>query len=204
MILHLDQLSPANTYYQMMQTLMPRPVAWVLSENDTATYNLAPFSYFNAVCSSPAIIMLSVGKKSDGSDKDTCRNIIERKHFTLHISDESTLQALNQTSTSLDKNVSELDDIDVSLINLEGFALPRIAECKIAYACELHQIHEIGNTPQSVIYGEVKAIYIDDSLVSTNEKGRIKVHADRLKPISRLGSGEFMSAGDVIKIPGPK
>ena len=204
MILHLDQLSPANTYYQMMQTLMPRPVAWVLSENDTATYNLAPFSDFNAVCSSPSIIMLSVGKKSDGSDKDTCRNIIERKHFTLHISDESTLQALNQTSTSLDKNVSELDDIDVSLINLEGFALPRIAECKIAYACELHQIHEIGNTPQSVIYGEVKAIYIDDSLVSTNEKGRIKVHADRLKPISRLGSGEFMSAGDVIKIPGPK
>ena len=32
MILDLDQLSPNRVYYSMIQTLVPRPVAWVLSD----------------------------------------------------------------------------------------------------------------------------------------------------------------------------
>ena len=61
MILQLDQFKASQRYYLMSQTLVPRPVAWVLSENDTGNYNLAPFSYFNAICSAPPLIMLSIG-----------------------------------------------------------------------------------------------------------------------------------------------
>ena len=71
MILDLSALQPAQVYFQMIQTLVPRPIAWVLSEIENDKYNLAPFSYFNAVCSDPPLIMLSVGKKPDGSFKDT-------------------------------------------------------------------------------------------------------------------------------------
>jgi len=85
MLLRLDQFEAAQRYYLMSQTLVPRPVAWVLSENATGSYNLAPFSYFNAICSTPPLIMFSIGKKPDGADKDTRRNIIERKRFTVHI-----------------------------------------------------------------------------------------------------------------------
>ena len=67
MILDLSELKPAQVYFQMIQTLVPRPIAWVLSEIEQNKYNLAPFSYFNAVCSDPPLIMLSVGKKPDGS-----------------------------------------------------------------------------------------------------------------------------------------
>ena len=62
MYVPLEELSPANAYFLMTQTIIPRPIAWVLSENETGTYNLAPFSYFNAVSSDPAVFMLSVGK----------------------------------------------------------------------------------------------------------------------------------------------
>ena len=87
MILDLSELKPAQVYFQMIQTLIPRPIAWVLSEIEAGKYNLAPFSYFNAISSNPPIVMFSVGKKPDGSDKDTHRNIAERKHFTIHIGD---------------------------------------------------------------------------------------------------------------------
>jgi len=203
MILQLDQHSPTAIYFLMTQTVVPRPIAWVLSENETGTYNLAPFSYFNAVCSDPPLLMISVGKKPDGSEKDTRVNIRERKHFTIHIADSTLLPALNQSSATLDANESELDGLDLTTTEFENHPVPRIEQCKIAYACELYEIHELGSLPQAVIYGEIKSIYIDDSITTTDEKGRIKVHTDRLQPIARLGANEYMDAGEILTLKRP-
>ncbi|MGB5398504.1 MAG: flavin reductase family protein [Gammaproteobacteria bacterium] len=203
MNIKLDTLSPGQAYFHMIQTLVPRPIAWVLSENETGNYNLAPFSYFNAVCSDPPIVMISIGKKPDGSDKDTLRNIRQRKHFNVHIADLGLLEALNQSSATLDANDSELDHSDLTTTEFEGASLPRITQCKIAYGCVLHDIHEIGNTPQAVVYGEIKNIYIDDSIISINQNGRIKVHADSLQPVARLGSNEYMKPGEIIQLNRP-
>ena len=35
----------------------PETIAWVLTENESGTYNLAPFSYFNGICSDPPVVM---------------------------------------------------------------------------------------------------------------------------------------------------
>ena len=204
MILDLSQLKPAQVYFHMIQTLVPRPIAWVLSEIEQNRYNLAPVSYFNAVCSDPPLIMLSVGKKPDGSFKDTRVNIEQRKDFVVHIAHREMLEDLNQSSATLAADVSELDQLDIETTLFEGSRLPRIRACKIAYACECYQIHELGSTPQSVIYGRVNHIYIDDDIASTGEKGRLKVHADKLKPLARLGADEYMSCGEIIRLARPK
>ena len=148
--------------------------------------------------------MLSIGKKPDGSFKDTRINIEQRKDFVVHIAHRDMLQDLNQSSATLDANVSELDQLGIETALFEGSRLPRISACRIAYACECYQIHELGHTPQSVIYGRVKHIYIADDITSASEKGRLKVHADRLEPVARLGADEYMSFGDVIRMTRPK
>jgi flavin reductase (DIM6/NTAB) family NADH-FMN oxidoreductase RutF len=204
MILDLSQLKPAQVYFHMIQTLVPRPIAWVLSEIEQDRYNLAPFSYFNAVCSDPPLIMLSVGKKPDGSFKDTRVNIEQRRDFVVHIVHREMLQDLNQSSATLAADVSELDQLGIETTAFEGSRLPRIEACRIACACECYDIHELGNTPQSIIYGRVRHIYIDDDITSINEKGRLKVHADRLEPISRLGASEYMSFGEIISLARPE
>lgn len=204
MILDLSALKPAQVYFHMIQTLVPRPIAWVLSEIEADKYNLAPFSYFNAVCSNPPLIMLSVGKKPDGSFKDTRVNIEQRKDFVVHIAHREVLEDLNQSSATLDADISELDQLGIETTAFEGSRLPRIKACKIACACECYQIHELGSTPQSVIYGRVNHIYIDDDITSTSEKGRLTVHADKLEPIARLGADEYMGFGDVIRLARPK
>jgi flavin reductase (DIM6/NTAB) family NADH-FMN oxidoreductase RutF len=204
MILDLSELKPAQVYFHMIQTLVPRPIAWVLSEIEDERYNLAPFSYFNAVCSDPPLIMLSVGKKPDGSFKDTRVNIEQRNDFVVHIAHREMLDDLNQSSATLAADISELDQLGIETARFEGSRLPRIRACRIAYACECYQIHELGSTPQSIIYGKVNRIYIDDDITSTSENGRLKVHADRLEPVARLGADEYMSFGDVIRMSRPK
>ena len=204
MILSLSELKPAQVYFQMIQTLIPRPIAWVLSEIDQGKYNLAPFSYFNAVCSNPPLIMLSIGKKPDGSFKDTRVNIEQRKDFVVHIAHREVLEDLNQSSATLNADTSEIDLLGIETTAFDGSRLPRVTACKIAYACECYEIQELGDTPQSIIYGKVNHIYIDDDIATVSEKGRLKVHADRLTPISRLGADEFMSFGDIITLPRPK
>lgn len=203
MILDLEAISPNQTYFHMTQTLVPRPIAWVLSANATGTFNLAPFSFFNAVCSDPPLVMISVGKKPDGSEKDTRCNIKQRKHFTVHIASSPQLEALNDSSATLNANESELDELGLSTVNFADAPAPRLADCKIAYACELYDIHEIGPTPQAVIYGKVNSIYIDDDIMSQNEKGRIKIHTDRLQPIARLGASEYMMMGKTVSLKRP-
>jgi flavin reductase (DIM6/NTAB) family NADH-FMN oxidoreductase RutF len=204
MILDLSQLKPAQVYFHMIQTLIPRPIAWVLSEIEQDRYNLAPFSYFNAVCSDPPLIMLSIGKKPDGSFKDTRVNIEQRKDFVVHIAHSDMLEDLNQSSATLDADISEVNRLGIETTEFTGSRLSRIKACKVAFACECYQIHELGSTPQSIIYGKVSHIYIDDDITSTSEKGRLKVHADKLKPIARLGADEYMGFGDVIRMTRPK
>ena len=101
MQINLDSLSPARAYHLMIQSIVPRPIAWVLSDNGDTTLNLAPFSYFNAVCSDPPVLMLSIGRKPDGSDKDTARNIVERSQFVVHIPHREMALEVTESSRPL-------------------------------------------------------------------------------------------------------
>ena len=85
MLLDLADLKPNTCYHLMTQTLLPRPIAWVLSASEEGELNLAPFSFFNGVCSNPPIVMLSIGKKTPEEAKDTRQNILSGRDFVIHI-----------------------------------------------------------------------------------------------------------------------
>ena len=108
MLIDLTALSPSQIYHTMIQTVVPRPIAWVLSDNGDDSFNLAPFSYFNAVSSRPPIVSLSIGLKKDGSDKDTRRNIKERSHFVIHIPHVEQAQLVTDSAAALAHGESEI------------------------------------------------------------------------------------------------
>ena len=82
--------------------------------------------------------------------------------------------------------------------------LPRLKAARIAFACEKEQIIEIGNTPQGLIIGRVKHIYIADEVGSLDEKGRLNVMAEKVDPLSRLGGTDFGLFGEIKNVPRPK
>ncbi|ROR34422.1 flavin reductase family protein [Inmirania thermothiophila] len=198
MYVDLDALAPDQVYFTLTQTVIPRPIAWVLTGNADGSLNLAPFSYFNAVASDPPLVMLSIGRKpTDGGPKDTCRNIAERGRFVIHIAHRELLDALNESSATLPYGESELERLGLALEPFEGFDLPRLAACRIAMACERFAIHEIGAAPQALILGRVRRIWYDDAVAEHDPRGRLVVHAERVDPIARLGASEYVTFGAI-------
>ena len=83
MNLDFSNFSATQRYHLMTQTIIPRPIAWALTASEDGSLNLAPFSYFTAVSSEPPILMLSVGKKPNGDDKDTFVNVKNNKQMVI-------------------------------------------------------------------------------------------------------------------------
>lgn len=204
MQIKLDELPTQQVYFTMTQSLLPRPIAWLLTENDDGGYNLAPFSYFNAVCSDPPLVVVSIGKQEDGSDKDSLRNIRERPECVIHIASCAQLDALNQSSATLPPGQSEVEAGGLDLTRVPGFRMPRLSDCRIAMFCQRHDIQMIGTRKQqALLFAEVTEIYIADDCAETLENGRLKIHADRVEPLSRLGASEYATFGEVRRVQRP-
>ncbi|MES9869823.1 MAG: flavin reductase family protein [Sedimenticola sp.] len=204
MNIDLSEMPPGQVYFTMTQALIPRPIAWVLSENADGGHNLAPFSYFSAVSSEPPLVMLSIGRRPDGTPKDTATNIAARSDFVVHIPHREVIEQVNQSAASLPVGDSEVEALGLALEPFPGSRLPRLAKSRLAMACELYEIQEIGAAPQSLVFGRVKRLYLDDGIARQEEGGRLKISADRLDPLGRLGAGEYMGMGEIIELARPK
>lgn len=207
MIIDLCELSTNQVYYTFIQTIIPRPVAWVLSSNGGRAkepWNLAPFSYFNGVSSNPPLISLSIGIKPDGNKKDTAKNIDERDYFVIHIPHRELAQNVTDSAAVLDHGESELNLVNVELEEMDFFPVPKIKAARIAFFCKKDQIIEIGNTPQSFIIASVEKIFIDDLVGVQDEKGRLTVDPIKVDPVSRLGGNDYGLFGEKITVIRPK
>ena len=201
MHIDLSTLSPVQAYALMTQTVIPRPVAWILTENDDKGYNLAPFSYFNGLASDPPMIMISFGLAPDGALKDTRANIEKRKEFIVHIAHREMAEPMTKSSATMPANESEVEMLGLPLAEMPGSDLPRLADCRIAYACEYDSVHMIKN--QAIVFATLKHLYAADSVVGEDEKGRFRVNAVDVDPLGRLGGGEYFGAGDLIYVERP-
>lgn len=199
MDIDLQCLTPSEVYYQMIQALVPRPIAWVLSENASGSFNLAPFSYFTAVSSDPPLIMFSVGQRPGGGHKDTRINIEQRRDFVVHIAHRALLDPLNASSASLPPERSEQEELGLALSDFPGSRVPRLRDARIAMACSRYRIEEVGNAPQSLVFGEVHRLFVDDGVAGCDAKGRPRIDASALDPLGRLGAGEYAGMGEVLR-----
>ncbi|GMQ49019.1 flavin reductase family protein [Vibrio sp. 10N] len=203
MQLSLDELSPNAIYHLMTQTVIPRPIAWALTESSDSNYNLAPFSYFAPISSNPPLLMLSVGKKPDGTLKDTAVNAINNKELVIHIASTDSAETMTQTSATLNHGESEVIASQVELDDLDGFRLPRVKQCPIAFGCTLHEVLEVGNTPQHLLIAKIEKVYIDDQVV-TMQNERLIIDALKVDPLSRLGGNDYATLDKTITVQRPQ
>ncbi|CDT69244.1 conserved hypothetical protein [Vibrio coralliirubri] len=203
MNLKLDTLAPTQIYHLMTQTVVPRPIAWALTESSDQEYNLAPFSYFTPVSSNPPLLMLSVGKKPSGEIKDTTRNALETGKLVIHIASSSSAETMTATAATLEHGDSEVTANNIELVEFEGFSLPRVKECSVAFGCTLYEVKEVGEVPQSLIFAQVETVYISEDIID-KESERLKIDALALDPLSRLGGGEYATLSNVFSVARPK
>jgi flavin reductase (DIM6/NTAB) family NADH-FMN oxidoreductase RutF len=148
--------------------------------------------------------MISIGRKPNGDNKDTFVNVVNNGKMVIHIASDKQANTVTQTAQTLEHGQSELSSANLATTAFDEFSLPRLSDCDIAYGCELYEIKELGDVPQNLIFLEVKQVYINDSVVTIDEKKRIKVHADRIQPLARLGGGEYSSITEPFSLARPK
>ncbi|QXO18906.1 MULTISPECIES: flavin reductase family protein [Vibrio] len=203
MYIDLSQWDPANIYHLMTQTVVPRPIAWVLTESQEDNFNLAPFSYFTPVSSNPPLLMISIGKKPNGDIKDTAVNVKKTRKLVIHIANGSLAKSVTRTAATLEHGESEVTANDIELEEFEGFSLPRVSNCPVAFGCSLYEIQEIGATPQTLLIAKVEKVYLASYIAEQHGEG-LKVDARKLNPLSRLGGGEYATLDKVFSFQRPK
>jgi flavin reductase (DIM6/NTAB) family NADH-FMN oxidoreductase RutF len=166
MIINYKEKELTQRYMLMAQTIIPRPIAWIVTQDKDNNLNIAPFSYFMGLSSNPPTMVVSIGHKKDLTPKDTLKNIRDTKKLTICMVDENHLQKMHFSSKELDFNISEakLFDIDTKKV-LEDFP-PMVEGVKSAFFCELYQEIELKDSKTIPLIVEIKHQYIDDSCIS--------------------------------------
>lgn len=196
----VSSLDKAGVYRLFTHTILPRPIAWVLTDSGHGQHNLAPFSYFNVVSSDPAVLMISVGRKHDGSPKDTWLNIEQRQQATVHIANTVLAESLNETAKSLPFGESELTGSCLDLVHEADFSLPRITQAPVAFAGQLFDMHLMGDS-QAVIYLKIHAAYINDDIINPETQ---QPDAALLDPLARLGGTQYSAIAPPFSLARPK
>jgi len=193
---NVSELKPSSLYHLLIQAIIPRPIAWVLTSNGQAL-NLAPFSFFMAVSGEPPLLALSIGQKKDGSPKDTLANIQSNKFFVLHIPSRGMEEAVNKTADALPHGVSEIEHAGLEVVPLGDFPLPRLKDARIALGCELLRADVLmEGMDTTMVYGLIKEIYIDDS-ISEEINGHLNIDAKKMDPLFRLAGDDYGFLGGI-------
>ncbi|MCY7387747.1 MAG: flavin reductase family protein [Burkholderiales bacterium] len=172
-----------DNYKLLTNLVVPRPIAWVTSQNDAGVVNLAPFSFFNAVGSNPLYLLISVGRNDDGSTKDTANNISASGEFVVNMVTEDVLAAMNVSAADFPADESELLAAGLHMAASEKIAVPRVAESQASMECKLHSAQALG--AYTIFVGEVVMFHVADHLLGE------RMHVNGFAPIGRLGSPSY-------------
>ena len=129
------QNSERDNYKLLTGTIIPRPIAFVITESEDGIVNGAPFSYFNIVSSNPPMVSLAI-QRPNGHLKDTARNIYNNRQFVVHIVDMENVEKVNETAASLPATESEIELADLTLIQSENVSVPGVKEAKVRMECK--------------------------------------------------------------------
>ena len=190
---------PTSAIYSLMvSAINPRPIAWVSTISPGGKTNLAPFSYFNGVCSRPATLMFSVVNKPDGTPKDTYRNVVANEEFVVNVVPFRLRSPMAQSAVDYDYEVSEFEELGLEQSASELVKPPGVLSSPIKFECRLSQIVPIGNGPSgvNVVFGEIVLIHVDDAIL--DESGTID--AELLDTIGRLGGKQYSRTTDRFEI----
>jgi flavin reductase (DIM6/NTAB) family NADH-FMN oxidoreductase RutF len=160
----------------------PRPIGWVSTLGAGGEVNLAPYSFFNAVCDRPPMLAFS-----SAGVKDSLTFARAGGEFVWNLPTMDLAEAMNATSKALPPGVSEFEHAGLEMAPSRLVTPPRVAaspcslECKVLAVHELHDLdgHSAGH---HLVIGQVVGVHLDDAFIADG-----KVDTAALRPIARCG-----------------
>lgn len=202
-------LSARDAYRLMTDLVAPRPIAWASTVDGQGRPNLAPFSYYQGVCSSPPTLVLGLGARPDGAAKDTLANVLETGELTINHVSEPLAARMNETSAAFEPGVSEWEACGVAPSSARVVRPARVADARAGFECRLTHAIPIGRTqsggPSStLVVLEVVHAWLAADLLERDERGRLRPIAPAaLAAVGRLGGNAYTTTAGAFELERP-
>ncbi len=169
----------------------PRPIAWISTVDEEGRPNLAPFSSYNYVSSSPPVLVFHSGDRDDGEIKDTARNAVETEEFVVNVVTEELIEEMDLTAEPLPAGESEFAHANVESEPSETVEPPRVADAVISMECTLYDSMRVYD--RTVVLGDVVRYHVDETAMVDG-----KVDSNQITTVGRLG-GPYYTTGTPIE-----
>lgn len=176
-------------YRYMVNAVVPRPIGWVSTLAEDGTANLAPFSFFNAICGNPPHLLWCAARRGrTNTAKDSYENVKQSGEFVVNIVTYALAEKMNLTAAELDPTIDEFDVAGLTKAPSLTVQPPRVVESPIHFECRVTQIIDVSTEPggASVIIGRIYHMHVDEAVLT---EGVIDIH--KLDPLARLGGSSY-------------
>jgi flavin reductase (DIM6/NTAB) family NADH-FMN oxidoreductase RutF len=192
--------APAQSVYKLLiGCVVPRPIAWVSTVGVDGVNNLAPFSFFMAICNEPPTVAFSSGPRA-ADRKDTARNAEASGEFVVNVVDDALAERMNLSSGEYPPEVDECALTGLTPAPGVKVKAPRILEAPISLECRVTRILPVGKGPHNLVIGEIVHFHVRDDVYDATT-GRIDIH--RLKPVGRLAGHQYTHVHDIFEMKRP-
>jgi flavin reductase (DIM6/NTAB) family NADH-FMN oxidoreductase RutF len=162
--------------------IAPRPIGWVSTLSADGAVNLAPYSFFNAVCGAPPMIAFS----SEGM-KDSVTFASQTREFVWNMPTWELREQMNETSASLERGANEFDHAGLEMAPSRIVAPPRVAATPCALECKVTQTLNLTDvdgkeTDRHLVVGQVVGVHLDERFI---KDGIVDVAS--MRPVARCG-----------------
>lgn len=168
----------------------PRPIAWISTVSEDGVENLAPFSSYNYISSSPPVLVFNSGMR-DGELKDTPHNAIETGEFVVNVVTEELIEKMDRTADELSSEESEFTYADVERVPSETVAPPRVADAAVSMECTLYDSMSVYD--RTVVLGDVVRFHVAEAVMTDG-----KIDVEKITTVGRLG-GPYYTTGNPIE-----
>ena len=205
-VVNPSEQKPQDVYKLLIGAVVPRPIAFVSSQDSKGIRNLAPFSFFTVASANPPVVCFCPMVRPSGSSsmpptKDTLRNIIDTREFVLNIVSEEFADKMNATSADLPPEVDEFEVSGLTPVPSELIAPPRVGESAIQMECRLEQVVHVSTEPLggSLVLGQVLRFHIRESMLNN-----FRIDPDQLHAIGRMAGATYCRTCDRFEMERPK
>ncbi len=184
-------LPPQDRYKLLCSLVVPRPIALVTTVGPGGVVNAAPFSFFNVFAEDPALVVLGLQARPDGSLKDTAAHIRDIGAFVVNLVDEALAERMNICAVDFPADTSELDAAGFTKLPSHSIPVPYIAEAVASLECRHYQTLEVKNGRRLCI-GEVVYLHARPGII---DPARLYVNLEAYKPVARLFANLYAPLG---------
>ncbi len=197
--MYYEAHQPHGLAYDPFKAIIaPRPIGWISTLDTNGVPNLAPYSFFNALSSSPPVLMFS-----SETFKDSARNARDTGEFVFSLATSKLQTQMNISSDTVPAEQNEYLNAKLTMADCHQVAAPRVGESPASMECVTLSCEEVKDRNGKpidtfLVIGQVVGIHIDDAYINN---GRFDTAA--ANPLARCGYRDYADVTEVFELMRP-